>query len=324
MKRRDFMTLLGGGAFLRSLDARAQGVKVPTIGILGAGAESSWAQGLSAFRKRLGELGWVDGGTVTIVTRWAEGKNDRFAEIAAEFVQQKVDVILTAGSAIPAVRQATSTIPVVFGVAVDPLASGFVDSLAHPGGNVTGLSLQSSEMVAKRVSLLREIIPGLTRLAVLANAGYLGAAHESVTADAAARQFGIGIDPLDVRSPDDLAPAIEALRGKTKALYVCQDSFVVANVVRINRLARVAGVATMWGARAFCEADGFVSYGADETDLFRRAGDFVDKILKGAKPADIPVEQPTKIELVFNMKTAKLLNLNIPPNVLALANDVFE
>jgi putative tryptophan/tyrosine transport system substrate-binding protein len=324
MKRRDFMALLGGGAFLHSLDAHAQGVKVPTIGILGAGGESSWAQGISAFRKRLGELGWVEGGTVTIVTRWAEGKNDRYAEIAAEFVQQKVDVILTAGSAIPAVRQATSTIPVVFGVAVDPLASGFVDSLAHPGGNVTGLSLQSSEMVAKRVALLREIIPGLTRLAVLANTGYLGAAHESATADAAARQFGIDVHPLDVRSPDDLAPAIEALRGNTKALYVCQDSFVVANVVRINRLARDAGVATMWGARAFCEADGFVSYGADETDLFRRAGDYVDKILRGAKPADIPVEQPTKIELVFNMKTAKLLNLNIPPNVLALANDVFE
>jgi putative ABC transport system substrate-binding protein len=324
VKRRDFMTLLGGAALLRSVGARAQSAKVPTIGILGAGAESSWMRSDSAFRQRLSELGWIDGRTVRIVTRWAEGRNDRFAEIAAEFVQQNVDVILTAGSAIPAVKQATSTIPVVFAVAVDPLASGFVASLAHPGGNVTGLSLQSSEMVAKRVALLREIIPGLTRLAVLANAGYLGAAHESATVDAAGRQFGIEIVLLDVRSDGDLAPAIESLKSKTRALYICQDSFVVANVARINRLARDAGVATMWGTRAFCEADGFVSYGADEADLFRRAGDYIDKILRGARPADIPVEQPTKIELVFNMKTARLLNLNIPPNVLALANDVFE
>ena len=324
MKRRDFVALLCGAALSRPLDASAQLVKVPTIGILGSGAESSWAASISAFRQRLSELGWIDGRTVTIVTRWAEGKSDRFAEIAAEFVQQKVDVILTAGSAIPAVRQATSTIPVVFAVAVDPLASGFVASLARPGGNVTGLSLQSSEMVSKRVALLREVIPDLTRLAVLANAGYLGAAHESATAEAAALQLGLDVDAFDIRSTSDLGPAIESLRGKTRALYVCQDSFVVANVVRINRLARDAGVATMWGARAFCEADGFISYGADEADLFRRAGDYVDKILKGAKPADIPVEQPTKIELVFNLKTAKMLNLNIPPNVLALANDVFE
>lgn len=194
MKRRDFMALFGGAALLHSLDVRAQLVKVPTIGILGAGAESSWAALISAFRQRLGELGWIDGRTVTIVTRWAEGKSDRFPEIAAEFVRQNVDV-MTAGSAIPAVKQATSAIPVVFAVAVDPLASGFVNSLARPGGNVTGLSLQSSEMVSKRIALLREIIPGLKRLAILANAGYLGAAYESATADAAARQLGSTLTP---------------------------------------------------------------------------------------------------------------------------------
>jgi len=175
MKRRDFIALVGGAVLSRSLDARAQPVRVPTIGILGAGAESAWAASISAFRQRLSELGWIDGRTVTIVTRWADGKSDRFAEIAVEFV-----LIVTAGSAIPAVKQATSTIPVVFAIAVDPLASGFVASLARPGGNVTGLSLQSSDMVSKRVALLREAIPGLTRLAVLANAGYLGAAHESL------------------------------------------------------------------------------------------------------------------------------------------------
>ena len=323
MKRRDFMALVGA-ALSRSLDAHAEQVKVPTIGILGAGAEKSWAASIVAFRQRLGELGWIDGRTVTIVTRWAEGKSDRFAEIAAEFVQGNVDVILTAGSAIPALKQATSTIPIVFAVAVDPLASGFVASLSRPGGNVTGLSLQSNEMVSKRVGLLREIIPSLARLAVLANGGYLSAAHEAATAEAAARQLGLEVDILDIRSTSDLAPAIEALKDKTKALYICQDSFVVANLVRINGLAREAGIATMWGARAFCKADGFISYGADEADLFRRAGDYVDKILKGTKPADIPVEQPTKIELVFNLATARILNLTIPPNVLALANDVFE
>lgn len=324
MKRRDFMALVGGVALFPLPEARAQSGKTPTIGILGAGAENAWARSISAFRQRLGELGWSDGRNVTIVTRWAEGRNDRFAEIAAEFVQQKVDVILTAGSAIPAVKQATSTIPVVFAVALDPVASGFVASLARPGGNITGLSLQSSEMVAKRVGLLREVMPGLARLAVLANGGYQGAAREAASAEAVARQFGISVDLLDIRSAGDLAPAIEALKGKAGALYVCQDSLAVANAVRINGLAREVGVATMWGARVFCEKDGFVSYGADEADLFRRAADYVDKILKGGKPADIPVEQPTKIELVFNMKTAKLLNINIPPNVLALANDVFE
>ncbi|WP_407192814.1 ABC transporter substrate binding protein [Bradyrhizobium sp. STM 3566] len=158
----------------------------------------------------------------------------------------------------------------------------------------------------------------------LANGGYLSAAHETATAEAAARQLGLEVDILDIRSAGDLAPAIEAMRDKTKALYVCQDSFVVANLVRINGLARESGIATMWGARAFCKADGFISYGADEADLFRRAGDYVDKILKGTKPADIPVEQPTKIELVLNLATAKVLNLTIPPSVLALANEVFE
>ena len=174
------------------------------------------------------------------------------------------------------------------------------------------------------MGLLREIIPSLTRLSVLANAGYLSAAHEAQTVNAAARELGFEVDVLDIRSTSDLAPAIEALKDKTKALYVCQDSFVVANLARINGMAREAGVATMWGARAFCKADGFVFYGADEADLFRRAGDYIDKILKGTKPADIPVEQPTRIELVFNLTTARILNLTIPPNVLALANDVFE
>jgi putative ABC transport system substrate-binding protein len=228
------------------------------------------------------------------------------------------------GSAVAAAKRATTTIPIVFATALDPIGSGFVASLARPGGNVTGLSMQSADIAAKRIEILREVIPGLGRLAVLANAGYPAAARESAQVQDTARKLGLTVGALDVHGADDIAPAIGSLKGNAQALYLCIDSLVVTNVRNINASAREARVATMWGAREYAEADGFISYGPNEVDLFRRAGDYVDKILKGAKPADIPVEQPTKIELVINLKTAKVLGLEVPDELLAIANEVIE
>jgi putative ABC transport system substrate-binding protein len=239
-------------------------------------------------------------------------------------VKLKVDVILTAGSAVSAAKQATSTIPIVFAAAVDPVASGFVSSLARPGGNVTGLSLQSTEIAPKRIEILREAIPGLSRLGVLANAGYPGALRESAAVQEVAGKLGFSVSALDIRGADDIAPAIKSLNGRPQALYVCTDSLIVSNFEKINALAREASVATLWGAREYVRVDGFISYGPNEVDQFRLAADYVDKILKGVKAADIPVEQPTKFDLVINLKTANALGLTIPPMLLGRADEVIE
>jgi len=326
MRRREFITLLGGVAATWPLAARAQQPgKTPTIGFLGAPSAAAWDHYVRAFVQRLNELGWVEGRTVTIEYRWAGGRTERFAEIADEFVRAQVDVIVTSGSAVTAVRHATSTIPIVFAVAVDPIASGFVNSLARPGGNVTGLSLQSTDLVAKRTELLREIVPGLRRLAVLANVGYVAAALELSNVKDAASKQGIDVDALEIRRAEDIAPLLDPYKGGAQALYLCTNPLVTTNRVRINALALKAGLATMHGAREYLrDTGGLISYGPSNEDLFRRAGDYVDKILKGTKPADIPVEQPTKFELVINLKTAKALGLTVPPNLLALAEEVIE
>jgi putative tryptophan/tyrosine transport system substrate-binding protein len=324
MRRREFIASLGSAAASTwPLGAWAQ-QPGKIIGFLGAGAATAWAPMVASFEQRLRELGWIDGRTVAIVYRWADGKSDRFGEITTEFVGLKVDVILTAGSAVAAAKRVTSTIPIVFAAAVDPVASGFVDSLARPGGNVTGLSLQSSDIAPKRIEILREAIPGLGRLAVLANAGYPGAARESAAVQEIASKLGLAVSALDIHRADDIAPAIESLKGSPQALYLCTDSLVIANMRNINALAREAHVATMWGAREYARADGFISYGPNEVDQFRLAADYVDKILKGAKPADIPVAQPTKIDLAINLKTAKVLGLTITEAFLLRADEVIE
>lgn len=324
MRRRDFIRLIGGAAVAQPFALQAQPVKLPTIGFLGASSETAWAPMVSAFDLRLRELGWIDGRTVAIVYRWAEGKSDRYGEIATEFVQLRVDVILTVGSAVAATKRATTTIPIVFAAALDPVASGFVDSLARPGGNVTGLSLQSSDIAPKRIEILREVIPGLANLAVLANAGYAGAARELAAIQETARGFGLAVSALDINHANDIAPAIESLKGSAQALYLCTNSLVVSNVRNINALARDAQVATMWGAREYVLAGGFISYGPNEVDQFRLAGDYVDKILRGSKPADIPVAQPTKIDLVVNLKVAKAVGLAISETFLVRADEVIE
>jgi ABC-type uncharacterized transport system substrate-binding protein len=324
MKRREFISLLGAAATW-PLSARAQQQrKLPTIGFLGASTSSNWSHWTTAFVQRLRELGWIEGRTVAIEYRWAEGRSDRFTEIAAEFVRLKVDVILTVGSAAAVAKQATSTIPIVFALAADPVGSGLVASLARPGGNLTGLSILSSDLAGKRIELLREVLPGLRRLAIIANVDSSSSVLESAEARAAARKLGLDADVLEIRRAEDIGPAFGTLESGVQALYVCPDPLVNANHARINTLALGARLPTIHPFRDYLGAGGFMSYGASNADLFRRAGDYVDKILRGAKPGDLPVEQPTKFDLVINLTTAKALGLKIPESFLLRADEVIE
>jgi putative ABC transport system substrate-binding protein len=326
MKRREFITLLGGAAAVWPLAARAQQPeRMRTIGFLGSGTPSSQAQRTAAFVQRLHELGWIKSRNVAIEYRWAEGRNERAAEIAAEFVRLKVDAIVTSGTGIAiAVKQATSVIPIVFAAAGDPVGTGLVASLARPGGNVTGLSLQQTDVAGKRLELLREVVPTLRRLAIMANVSGPAAVLEMVEMQATARTLGIAVATLEIRRAEDIAPAIEALRDRADALYVVGDPLVFTNRIRINTLAVAARMPTMYIDKEFVEGGGLMSYGPNFPDLFRRAGDYTDKILRGAKPADLPVEQPTKFDLVVNLTTAKALGIEVPPTLLARADEVIE
>jgi putative ABC transport system substrate-binding protein len=321
--RREVITLLGGAAAW-PLAARAQQARLPTIGYLGTGTPSSHGQWRAAFVQRLRELGWTEGRTVVLETRWAEGRSERFPEIMAEFDRMKVDVIVTSGAALLAAKQAASDIPIVFAIAADPVGSGLVASLAQPGGNVTGLSLQQAEGAGKRLELLREVVPSLRRLAIMANVGSRGAAIDAGEAEAAARTFNLETVASEIRRAEDIAPAFEALKGRVDALYVAGDPLVVTNRMRINILALAARLPTTYPSREFVETGGLMSYGANYPDLFRRAGEYVDKILRGAKPANLPIEQPTKFDLVVNLTTAKALGLEVPATVLARADEVIE
>jgi len=322
MKRRTFMTLLGAAAAW-PLAARAQ-QPVPVIGWLGGGTAASQRAWVDAFVRRLGELGWIEGRTVVINYRWAEGRTERYAEIAAEFVRLKVDAIVTVGGAVAAAKQATATIPIVFAAAGDPVGSGMVASLGQPGGNVTGLSAQSTDLAGKRVEILREIFPDVRRLAIIGNVEYSATVLEMGEAQAAARTLGLEVVRSEIRRAEDIAPAFEALKGAAQALFVCPDATINANHARINTLALGARLPTMHGLREIVEAGGLMSYGPNYPDLYRRAAGYVDKILRGAKPADLPVEQPTKFDLVINLVTARALGLTIPPTLLARADEVIE
>ena len=325
MRRREFIGLLGGAAVAWPLAARAQQVgKLPTIGFLGTATPAAWSQNVAAFVQRLRELGWIEGRTVAIEVRWAEGRVERYAEFAAEFVRLKVDVIVTAGSAVPALKRATSVIPIVFAVDADPVGSGLVASLSRPGGNVTGLSQQGPDLAGKRLELLREVVPGLRRLAIMGNAGYAASVLEIGEVRAAARTLGLDVDTLEIRRAEDIALAFGALKSGAQALYVCPDGLVNANLTRINTLALGARLPTIYPNRAYLGAGGLMSYGPNVSGLFRRAGDYVDKILRGAKPGDLPVEQPNKFELVINLTTAKALGLTIPESFLLRADELID
>ena len=324
MKRREFIVLLGGAATARPLAARAQQPAMPVIGFLGGATHSAWVHWTAAFVRRLRELGWIEGRSIAIEYRWAQGRSERYTEIAAEFVRLKVNVIVTAGASVVAAKQATSVIPIVFAVAADPLGTGLVASLARPGGNVTGLSNQAADLAAKRLELLREVVPGLRRLAIMANIDYPAVVLEMREFQAAADTLGLEVATLEIRRGEDIVPAFEAIEGRTDALYGCADPLVVTHQVRINTLALAARLPTMHSLREHVETGGLMSYGPNFPDLFRRAADYVDKILRGAKPSDLPVEQPTKFDFVVNVTTAKALGLNVPQTLLARADEVIE
>ena len=285
----------------------------------------NWNPWTAAFVQRLRELGWIEGRTIAIEYRWADGRSDRLAEIAAEFARLKVDIIVTGGTpAVMAAKQAAPVVPIVFAAVGDPVGTGIVASLARPGGNVTGLSALTADLAGKRLELLREVVPGLGRLAIMGNVGNPLSVLELGEVQAAARQLGLQLDTLEIRGPQDIASALDAVKGRADALYVCQDLLTRANRLRINTLALAAHLPVMHASREFIEAAGLISYGPNFPDLYRRTADYVDKILRGAKPGDLPVEQPTKFELVINLITAQALGLRVPPSLLARADEVIE
>jgi putative tryptophan/tyrosine transport system substrate-binding protein len=326
MKRREFIALVGGATAWPLLTwAQQPGARLPTVGFIGPSTASADVVRRSAFVKRLGELSWVEGRNLAIEYRWAEGVVPRAGEIAAEYAQQKVDVIVVSGDAqVLAAKRATSAIPIVIAAAADPVGNGLVESLARPGGNVTGLSRQLADSTGKRLEVLREFLPGLRRVAILFNAANPLTAPELNTAQAAAANLGLETVKCEIRRAEDIAPALEALRDRADALYVCIDPLVNTNGVRINSLALAARLPTMHSSRDNIDAGGMISYGPDITDLFRRAAEFVDKILRGARPADLPVEQPTKFELVINLRAAKAMGLEVSPVLLSRADEVVE
>jgi putative ABC transport system substrate-binding protein len=302
-----------------------QHAKLPTIGFLGPPTFALDSHRIGAFVQRLRELGWIEGRNVSIEYRWGEGRVERLGELAAELVRLKVDVIVTGGTRqVVAAQQATSVIPIVFAAVGDPVGTGLVASLARPGGNVTGLSLQATDLAAKRTGLLREVVPGLRRLAIMANSDTPAAVVEMREVQATARTLGLEVVTSEIRRSEDIAPAFEAFKGRAEALYVCNDPLVTTHRISINTLALGVRLPAMYNVREFVEAGGLMSYGPNFLDLYRRTADLVDKILRGAKPADIPVEQPTRFELVINLRTAKALGLTISPALLLRADQVIE
>jgi len=325
VNRRDFITLLGGAAAVWPLAARGQQTgKLPIVGYLGVTTAAAQNRVTPAFVQRMRELGWIEGRTVAIEYRWAEGRNERFTEIANEFVRLKVDVIVTSGSGAAAAKQVTSLIPIVFDIALDPIGSGLVASLARPGGNVTGLSTQQADLAGKKIELLREVVPGLRRLAIMGNVGYSASVYEMNEAQAAARKLGLEVITSGIRRAEDIAPAFTAFKGRADALYVIGDPLQFTYRVRINTLALGLRLPTMLARREDAEMAGLMCYGPNFLDLARRAAGYVDKILRGANPADLPVEQPTKFDLVINLTTATALGLTIPESFLLRADEIIE
>jgi putative tryptophan/tyrosine transport system substrate-binding protein len=329
IKRRDFITLLGGAAAWPFAAEAQQAERLPRIGFLGPSTYSAVGPLVAAFVQRLRDLGWVEGRSVVIEYYWAEGHDERISEIAYELVGRKLDVIVTHGNvAVAAAKRATSDIPIVFATANDPLGGGLVASLARPGGNVTGLSLQQTGTAGKRLALLREVIPSLQQLAIMANAGNSGSVLEMREVEAAAHTLGFEVATIAIRRPEDIIPAFGDIKGRADALYVSGDALLNALLTSqqfdINAFAVSAKLPTMFNQRAMAEAGGLMSYGPSFPGLFRRAAEFVDKILRGAKPGDIPVEQPTEFEFVVNLKTAKALGLTVPLTLQAIADEVIE
>jgi putative ABC transport system substrate-binding protein len=324
MKRREFITLVGGAAAWPWAARAQQAGKLPTIGFLGTDA-ATWSPWTETFVSRLRTLGWIEGRTIAIEYRWDQARPERDDEIAAEFVRLKVDVIATVGSAVPRLKRATSDIPIVFAIADDPVGRGFVASLSRPGGNVTGLSLQAADAATKRLELLREAIPHLRQLAVMADVDDPQRVLEMRAVEAAARAVGLEVaSPLVIRRAEDIAAVFSPLNLQIGALYVVGDALMIANRTRIGAFALGARLPTMFNAREYAQSGGLMSYGPSFPALFRRAAEMVDKILRGTKPADIPIEQPTIFELVVNLTTAKAIGLTVPESFLLRSDELIE
>jgi ABC-type uncharacterized transport system substrate-binding protein len=323
MRRRDVLVLLSAATTWPLAAQEQQPGKLPTIGYLFESA-SAFTRRTNAFVERLRELGWIDGRTVAIEYRWTEGRTEVVGKVAAEFVQQKVDVIVTYGSAAVTLKQATASIPIVFALAGDPIGAGLVASLSHPGGNVTGLSLQQTEIVGKRLGFLREVVPGLHRLAILFDAGYSAAVREMGNVQATARDLGLEVAPYGVRRAEDIVPVLDVLQDQADALYIVENALLGINGTSIAQRALNMHLPTTFSSGSLVGAGALMSYGPNIPALFKRAADYVDKILKGAKPGDLPVEQPIEFDLAINLKTAWALGLTIPHNLLVLADEVIE
>ncbi len=321
------IAILALGLLAAPLAANAQQVpKVPRIGFLSSFSASATVLWLQAFRQGLRDLGWVEGKNISVESRYAEGRHDRLPGLAADLVRLKVDIIVAAvTSDAVAAKNATRAIPVVMASAGDPVATGLVESLARPGGNITGLSQMAPELVGKRLELLKETVPKLTRVAVLWNPQDRSSTLSWKEIQLPARALGVQLHSLEVWSSNDLAKAFEdATRARAGALAIMPDPVFVTNLKRIADLAAKHRLPSIFHLREFVDSGGLVAYGVGRSDMFRRAAVYVDKILKGAKPADLPVEQPTRFELVVNLKTAKALGLTIPQSVLIRADQVIQ
>ena len=328
MRRRDLLAIVAGAAAVWPVVARSRKKAVPLIGLLIFGSRPKNPDDLihGPIQQGLTEFGYVDGQNIAFEYRWAEGKSDRLAVLAAELVRLSPDVIVAFGpAAIQAVKQATATIPIVMADGADPVGMGFVANLAHPGGNITGLSNLARETVGKRLELLKFVIPDAEHITVLFNPANVGNVLQLEAAQVAARSLGAKISPIEVRTTDDVDAAFEAItREHSDALFIPDDAvFRLASMtIMEHALTRKLPVASQ--SRVYVAAGGLMSYGPDLNDMYRRSAGYIDRILKGAKPADLPVQQPTKFELVINLKTAKALGLTIPQSLLARADEVIE
>ena len=325
MRRRQLIAGLATTVAWTRLAFAQQTTMLPRLGFIGSSTGSAMSSWIAAFTKRLGELGWIEKKNITIDYQFAEGQAARYAEIANDFVKQKVDIIVTYGTPpTRAAKAATGIIPIVFAAAADPVASGLVQSLARPGANVTGLSLQQSDIVGKKIEILRETLGNLHKLAIMGNIANPGSMLEIKEVRAVAGTLGINVVTLELSSAEDIAPAFGTLHERAEALYVSTDPLILSNVDRINAFAASARLPTIYNGREYLKNGGLLSYGPNYLDLFRQAAELVSKILRGAKPAELPVEQPTKFELVINNRTAKALGLTLSPSILARADEVIE
>jgi len=327
MRRREFITLVGGAAAAWPLAARAQqSYRVPRIGVLLLGTPTSFAARTQAFVEGLRDLGYVEGRTVAIDWKWGEDRADRLPDLAAELVRLQVDVIVTGGTpAARTLKNATRAIPIVMAIVGDPVAAGLVDSLARPGGNATGFSIVATDLSGRRLQLLKEIIPGLSSVAVLSNIENPQSQSELRETQIAARRLDLRLHSAPISADISMEKAFEKIKKEpVQALIVVTDAILYSQRSQILDLAAGNRLPAMYPYREFPEAGGLISYAPSDRDLFRRAASYVDRILKGANPGDLPVEQPTKFELVINLKTAKALGIEISNNLLSLADQVIE